>query len=42
MRELFRETGDEVLTLISCIGDYVPGVGYDQNVVITAVPVEGA
>lgn len=42
MRELFRETGDEVLTLISCIGDYVPGVGYDQNVVITAVPIEGA
>ena len=42
MRELFRETGQEVLTLISCIGAYVPGVGYDQNVVITAVPIAGA
>jgi LPXTG-site transpeptidase (sortase) family protein len=42
MRELFRETGEEVLTLISCIGVYVPGVGYDQNVVITATPVTGA
>lgn len=42
MRELFRETGEEVLTLISCIGVYIPGVGYDQNVVITATPVTGA
>lgn len=42
MRELFRETGEEVLTLISCIGAYIPGVGYDQNVVITAVPISGA
>ncbi len=42
IRELFRETGTEVLTLISCIGVYVPGVGYDQNVVITATPVAGA
>ena len=42
MRELFRETGEEVLTLISCIGAYIPGVGYDQNVVITAVPIAGA
>lgn len=42
MRELFRETGEEVLTLISCIGVYVPGVGYDQNVVVTAMPIEGA
>jgi LPXTG-site transpeptidase (sortase) family protein len=41
MRELFRETGEEVLTLISCIGAYIPGVGYDQNVVITAVPIAG-
>lgn len=42
LRELFRETGEEVLTLISCIGAYIPGVGYDQNVVITAVPIAGA
>ncbi len=42
MRELFREIGEEVLTLISCIGVYVPGEGYDQNVVVTAMPIEGA
>ena len=38
VRELFRESGQEVLTLISCSGNYVPGVGYDQNVIVTAVP----
>lgn len=42
MRELFRESGAEVLTLISCIGNFVSGVGYDQNVVITAVPIAGS
>ncbi len=38
VRELFRESGQEVLTLISCSGNYIPGVGYDQNVIVTAVP----
>jgi len=42
VKELFRETGEEVLTLISCVGAYVPGVGYDQNVIITAVPSSGS
>lgn len=42
MDELFREDGDEVLTLISCIGYFEPGVGYDQNVIVTAVPIAGA
>lgn len=41
LRELFRETGSEVLTLISCSGYYVPGEGYDQNVIVTAVPTAG-
>jgi len=42
LKELFREDGSEVLTLISCIGVYRDGQGYDQNVIITAEPVEGA
>jgi len=37
-RELFRETGEETLTLISCIGFYEPGVGYDANVIVSALP----
>ena len=41
IRELFREQGSEVLTLISCSGYYVPGEGYDQNVIVTAVPIAG-
>ena len=42
LKELFREDGSEVLTLISCIGVYRDGQGYDQNVIITAEPVRGA
>lgn len=41
IRELFREDGSEVLTLISCSGYYVPGEGYEQNVIVTAVPIAG-
>lgn len=41
IHELFREQGSEVLTLISCSGYYVPGEGYDQNVIVTAVPIAG-
>lgn len=37
-RELFRETGEETLTLISCIGFYEPGVGYDANIIVSATP----
>jgi LPXTG-site transpeptidase (sortase) family protein len=37
-RELFRETGAETLTLISCIGYYEPGVGYEANIIVSAVP----
>jgi LPXTG-site transpeptidase (sortase) family protein len=37
-RELFRETGEETLTLISCIGYFEPGVGYDANIIVSAVP----
>lgn len=37
-RELFRETGEETLTLISCIGYYEPGVGYDANIIVSASP----
>lgn len=37
-RELFRETGEETLTLISCIGYYEPGVGYEANIIVSAVP----
>jgi sortase (surface protein transpeptidase) len=36
--ELFRESGDGVLTLITCGGAYTPGRGYAENLVITAVP----
>lgn len=39
MRELFRETGPETLTLISCIGFYEPGVGYEANIIVSAKPV---
>jgi len=42
LKELFREDGSEVLTLISCIGFYRDGQGYDQNVIITAEPIRGA
>jgi LPXTG-site transpeptidase (sortase) family protein len=38
LRELFRETGEETLTLISCIGYYEPGVGYEANIIVSAVP----
>lgn len=37
-RELFRETGAETLTLISCIGYYEPGVGYEANIIVSAAP----
>jgi len=37
-RELFRETGEETLTLISCIGYFEPGVGYDANIIVSATP----
>jgi LPXTG-site transpeptidase (sortase) family protein len=37
-RELFRETGEETLTLISCIGYFEPGVGYDANIIVSAIP----
>ncbi len=40
--ELFRRTGAPVLTLITCGGDYIPGSGYTENVVVTAVPVDPA
>jgi hypothetical protein len=36
--ELFRRTGTPVLTVITCGGTYTPGVGYSDNVVVTAVP----
>lgn len=39
--ELFRETGEEALTLISCIGYYQPGVGYEQNIIVSATPSGG-
>ncbi len=38
LRELFRETGEETLTLISCIGYFEPGVGYDANIIVSATP----
>ena len=37
-RELFRETGEETLTLISCIGYFEQGVGYDANIIVSAIP----
>ena len=37
-RELFREDGAETLTLISCIGYYEPGVGYEANIIVSAEP----
>jgi LPXTG-site transpeptidase (sortase) family protein len=37
-RELFRETGEETLTLISCIGYFEPGVGYEANIIVSAKP----
>jgi len=42
VQELFREDGSEVLTLISCIGVFREGQGYDQNVIITAEPIAAA
>jgi len=38
LRELFREDGAETLTLISCIGYYEPGVGYEANIIVSAEP----
>jgi sortase (surface protein transpeptidase) len=39
--ELFKRTGDPVLHIITCGGPYVPSLGgYQQNLVVTAVPVE--
>jgi hypothetical protein len=35
--QLFRRDGEAVLTVITCGGPYTPGVGYRDNVVITAV-----
>ncbi len=38
--ELFKRTGDSVLHIITCGGPYVPSLGgYQQNLVVTAVPV---
>jgi hypothetical protein len=36
--ELFARTGPERLRLVTCGGDYVPGRGYEQNLVVTARP----
>jgi sortase (surface protein transpeptidase) len=39
--QLFKRTGDPVLHIITCGGPYVPSLGgYQQNLVVTAVPVE--
>ena len=35
---LFERTGAPRLTVITCGGDYVQGRGYDENIVVTAVP----
>jgi hypothetical protein len=37
--ELFGRTGPELLRLITCGGAYDPETGYEQNLVVTAVPV---
>ena len=39
--QLFTKSGAPVLNIITCGGPYVPSLGgYQQNVVVTAVPVE--
>lgn len=40
--ELFREEGPAVLTIITCGGRYTPGEGYEDNLVVTAIPVVDA
>jgi sortase (surface protein transpeptidase) len=42
LERLFARTGDPRLTVITCGGAYLPDVGgYQENVVVTAVPVRG-
>ena len=36
--ELFRRSGPERIRIITCGGAYVPGQGYEQNLVVTARP----
>jgi hypothetical protein len=36
--ELFARTGRERLRIITCGGGYDPGSGYEQNLVVTAIP----
>lgn len=35
----FDQTGDHRLVLITCTGNFRPGVGYDRNLVVVAEPV---
>lgn len=38
LRDLFATSGAPRLTVITCGGEYVKGRGYEENVVVTAVP----
>jgi hypothetical protein len=40
-RSLFAAAGSPLLVLITCGGDYTPGQGYADNVVVTAQPAPG-
>jgi sortase (surface protein transpeptidase) len=40
-RSLFAAAGPARLVLITCGGDYTPGQGYAENVVVTAQPAAG-
>lgn len=37
--EVFSRTGPERLRIITCAGDYDPTMGYEENLVVTALPV---
>jgi sortase (surface protein transpeptidase) len=41
-RSLFAAAGPARLVLITCGGDYTPGQGYADNVVVTALPQAGS
>ncbi|MFW6090301.1 MAG: sortase domain-bontaining protein [Actinomycetota bacterium] len=36
--EVFSRAGDERLRIITCAGEFVPGQGYENNVIVTAEP----
>lgn len=36
--EVFSRAGDERLRVVTCAGEFVPGQGYENNVIVTAEP----